>query len=67
MRTRDFISLTTGTLRAHRLRTFLAILGIAVGVAAVILLTSIGQGVREFVLSQFTKFGSNIIIVLPKS
>jgi putative ABC transport system permease protein len=65
MRARDFIHLTTGTLRAHRLRTFLAILGIAVGVAAVILLTSIGQGVREFVLSQFTKFGSNIIIVFP--
>ncbi|HYK05581.1 MAG TPA: ABC transporter permease [Thermoanaerobaculia bacterium] len=65
MRARDFIGLTTGTLRAHRLRTFLAILGIAVGVAAVILLTSIGQGVREFVLAQFTKFGSNIIIVFP--
>lgn len=65
MRTRDFILLTTGTLRAHRLRTFLAILGIAVGVAAVILLTSIGQGVREFVMSQFTRFGSNVIVVFP--
>jgi putative ABC transport system permease protein len=65
MRMRDFIRLTTGTLRAHRLRSFLAILGIAVGVAAVILLTSIGQGVREFVLSQFTRFGSNVIVVLP--
>jgi len=65
MRSSDYIRMTTGTLRAHRLRTSLAILGIAVGVAAVILLTSIGQGVREFVLFQFTKFGSNIIIVFP--
>lgn len=65
MRSSDYIRLTTGTLRAHRLRTSLAILGIAVGVAAVILLTSIGQGVREFVLFQFTKFGSNLIIVFP--
>ncbi|HEU5162142.1 MAG TPA: ABC transporter permease, partial [Thermoanaerobaculia bacterium] len=56
---------TTGTLRAQRLRTSLAILGIAVVVAAVILLTSIGQGIREFVLFQFTKFGSNLIIVFP--
>ena len=65
MRSADYIRLTTGTLRAHRLRTSLAILSIAVGIAAVILLTSIGQGVREFVMFQFTKFGSNVIIVLP--
>jgi putative ABC transport system permease protein len=65
MRSADYIRLTTGTLRAHRLRTFLAILGIAVGVAAVILLTSIGQGVREFVMFQFTKFGTNAIVVVP--
>lgn len=65
MRIADFIALTTGTLRAHRLRTFLAILGIAVGVAAVVLLTSIGEGVRQFVLSQFTRFGSNLIVVMP--
>lgn len=65
MLARDFLRLTTGTLRSHRLRTSLAILGIAVGVAAVILLTSIGQGLRDFVLFQFTKFGSNVIVVLP--
>ena len=65
MRSADYIRLTTGTLRAHRLRTSLAILSIAVGIAAVILLTSIGQGVREFVMFQFTKFGSNLIVVLP--
>lgn len=65
MRTADFIRMTTGSLRSHRLRTFLAVLGISVGIAAVILLTSIGQGVRDFVLSQFTQFGANLIIVTP--
>lgn len=65
MLTSDFVRLTLGSLRAHRLRTFLAVLGIAVGIAAVILLTSIGQGVREFVLAQFSQFGTNLIIVLP--
>jgi putative ABC transport system permease protein len=62
---RDFIRLTVGSLRWHRLRTLLAALGIAVGIASVILLTSIGQGVRDFVLSEFSQFGTNLIIVQP--
>jgi putative ABC transport system permease protein len=65
MRAADFVRLTTGTLRSHRLRSFLAVLGIAVGIAAVILLTSIGQGLREFVMMEFTRFGSNVIVVFP--
>ncbi|HEX9492418.1 MAG TPA: ABC transporter permease, partial [Thermoanaerobaculia bacterium] len=65
MRTRDFILLTLGALRSHRLRTFLAALGIAVGIASVILLTSIGEGLRKFVLSEFSQFGTNLIIVTP--
>ncbi|HYM61859.1 MAG TPA: ABC transporter permease [Thermoanaerobaculia bacterium] len=65
MRSRDLIRLTFGALRSHRLRTVLAALAIAVGIAAVILLTSIGQGVREFVLSEFSQFGTNVLIVSP--
>ena len=62
---RDFLRLTTGSLRAHRMRSFLAALGIAVGITTVILLTSIGQGVHNYVLTEFTQFGSNLIIVEP--
>src|SRR5262245_16319699 len=40
-------------------------LGIAIGVAAVILLTSIGEGTRVYVVSQFTQFGTNIMAVNP--
>ena len=65
MKTTDFIRLTIGSLRSHALRTVLASLGIAVGIAAVILLTSIGQGLREFVTAQFSQFGTNLIIVFP--
>jgi putative ABC transport system permease protein len=65
MLTRDFIRLTFGSLISHRLRTVLASLGIAVGIAAVILLTSIGQGTREFVLAEFSQFGTNLLIVSP--
>ncbi len=65
MLTADFVRLTSGALRAHRLRTTLAALCIAVGIAAVILLTSIGQGLHDFVLSEFSQFGTNLIIVSP--
>ena len=50
---------------AHRLRSFLTLLGIAVGIAAVILLTSIGEGIHRFVLAEFTQFGTNVVGIAP--
>ncbi len=50
---------------AHRLRSSLSVLGIAVGIAAVILLTSIGEGTRLFVMRQFSQFGTNVLTVTP--
>lgn len=50
---------------AHRLRSGLTLLGIAVGIAAVILLTSIGEGVHRFVLAEFTQFGTNVVGISP--
>jgi putative ABC transport system permease protein len=47
------------------MRTFLTALGIAVGIAAVVLLTSLGEGVHRFVLSEFTQFGTNLIGISP--
>ncbi len=61
----DVVRFTVGSLVAHRLRTVLATLAIAVGIAAVILLTSIGEGVRDYVLSEFTQFGANLLVVSP--
>jgi len=52
-------------INAHRLRSFLTLLGIAVGIAAVIVLTSIGEGVHRYVLAEFTQFGTNVINVSP--
>jgi putative ABC transport system permease protein len=65
MRTRDFLNLTGTSLIAHRLRSFLTALGIAVGIAAVVLLTSIGEGVHQFVLSEFTQFGTTLVSINP--
>ena len=50
---------------SHRLRSSLTALGIAIGVMAVLLLTSIGSGLHEYMLAQFTQFGTNIIGINP--
>jgi putative ABC transport system permease protein len=65
MRTRDFLILTGSSLVAHRARSLLTALGIAVGIAAVVLLTSIGEGLQQFVMAQFTQFGTTIVAVNP--
>lgn len=65
MRYADFIRFTLASLAAHRLRTLLTALGISVGIAAVILLTSIGEGLHRFVIEEFTQFGTNLIGVTP--
>lgn len=52
-------------LTAHKQRTALSAGGIAVGIAAIILLTSIGEGIHQFVISEFTQFGTHIINITP--
>ncbi|MFZ0241025.1 MAG: ABC transporter permease, partial [Desulfobacterales bacterium] len=61
----DLIRMSLGAVLSHRMRSFLTALGIAVGVAAVVLLTSLGEGVHRFVLSEFTQFGTNLIGITP--
>lgn len=61
----DAIHLALRAVTAQRLRSFLTLLGIAVGIASVILLTSIGEGIHRFVLAEFTQFGTNIASVSP--
>jgi len=65
MRLRDHIHLTGGAIVAQRTRSLLTGLGIAVGIAAVVLLTAIGEGVQRFVLQEFSQFGTNLLAVSP--
>jgi putative ABC transport system permease protein len=62
---RDLITLTSSSFLTYRMRSFLTGLGIAIGIAAVILLTSIGEGLHQFMLAEFSQFGTNIIGVQP--
>ena len=65
MNTLDTFQFAFRSLTAHRLRTILSASGIAIGIAAVILLTAIGDSVQRFVLSEFTQFGTNIVTITP--
>ena len=65
MSTLDLIGFAARALRGHRLRTALSLLGVAIGVAAVVTLTALGEGARRYVLAQFASVGSNMIVVLP--
>ena len=67
MRPLDWLAMTMGSVRAGRLRARLTVVGIAVGIAAVVLLTALGEGVRSFVLGEFTRFGTNVISITPGS
>ena len=61
----DLLRFAVGALTGHRLRTLLSVLGVAVGIAAVIALTALGEGARRYVTDEFASLGSNLVIVLP--
>lgn len=60
---RDLWRLATGALLAHRLRSALTMLGIVIAVASVTLLTSLGEGARQYILSEVSQFGTNLLEV----
>ena len=61
----DVVKISLSSLLDQRMRSFLTILGISVGIAAVVLLTSIGEGIQQFTLAEFTQFGTNLIGINP--
>jgi putative ABC transport system permease protein len=61
----DLLRYTTRSIAAHRMRSFLTALGIGIGVTAVVLLTSIGEGVNRYVVEQFTQFGTTTLGIQP--
>ena len=65
MSLRDLLGFAARALRGHRLRTGLSLLGVAIGVAAVVTLTALGEGARLYVIGQFASVGTNLLIVVP--
>ena len=65
MNLRDTLSLSFMTVVSYRTRSVLIVLAMALGVAAVVVLTALGDGARNYVVKQFSSLGTNLIIVLP--
>jgi len=65
MRPADLLDFAWQVLNGNRARTLLILLALAIGVAAVVAVTSLGEGARIYVLNQFGSLGSNLVIVLP--
>ncbi len=63
----DNVRVALRSLTSNRLRTSLTMLGIIIGVFAVILLVSVGQAVEAFVRSEFSDIGSNLVEVYGKA
>ena len=65
MRTIDVAQFASGSLSGSRARTLLMILAMSIGVAAVVILTGLGEGARRYVINQFSSLGTNLVIVFP--
>lgn len=65
MQISDLYHLSTGSVFSYKARSLLTALGIAIGIASVILLTSIGEGINRYVTAEFSQFGTHIIGITP--
>jgi putative ABC transport system permease protein len=65
MRSADLIRFARMAATGNPLRASLLVLAMAIGVAAVVVLTALGDGARRYVMNEFSSLGSNLVIVLP--
>jgi putative ABC transport system permease protein len=65
MKLSDTLQFATHSLGSARSRSVLMIIAMSIGVAAVVILTALGEGARLYVINQFSSLGTNIVIVFP--
>ena len=65
MKLGDLVAIAWGAVSRQRLRTGLSLLGVAIGVCAVVVLTALGEGARIYVRRQFDALGSNLLVIIP--
>ena len=61
----DTIRFSWQALTANTTRTFLMLLAMSIGVGSVVILTSLGEGARNYVTKEFSSLGTNLVIVIP--
>ena len=65
MRTRTLIKVATASIQKNRMRAALTMLGIIIGVAAVIVMVAVGYGARTRIREQINNLGTNMIVITP--
>ena len=65
LHSRDIAWFSWGALRGYPARTILMLTAMAIGVSSVVILTSLGEGARVYVMDRFASLGTNLIIVFP--
>lgn len=65
MRKSDLVHFAQSAATGSPLRSLLLVLAMSIGVAAVVVLTALGDGARRYVMNEFSSLGSNLVIVLP--
>lgn len=63
----DYLHQAVDSIRSHKMRSFLSMLGILIGVAAVISMMAIGEGAKKSISQSLSDLGSNILTVMPGS
>ncbi|MBU1869916.1 MAG: ABC transporter permease [Candidatus Omnitrophica bacterium] len=63
----DYLRQAVSAMLSHKMRSILSILGILIGVAAVIAMLAVGQGAKESIEKQLASLGSNLLMVRPGS
>ncbi|WP_114327555.1 ABC transporter permease [Candidatus Colwellia aromaticivorans] len=61
----DSSSYSWQALARHKVRTLLLLLAVAIGVASVLILTSLGEGAKRFIEQEFNALGNQVLIILP--
>ena len=63
---KDFFNLGWTNIKKRKLRSWLTMIGIFIGIAAVVSLISLGQGLQKYMDDEFAKLGRDKIMIMPK-
>ncbi|MBF0532063.1 MAG: ABC transporter permease [Candidatus Omnitrophica bacterium] len=63
----EYMKQAVFAMASHKMRTFLSVLGILIGVAAVIAMISLGRGAQDSIEKQLSSLGSNLLMIMPGS